>query len=55
MGRWTYNWEIRYYRSWNSIQTVDVRAKTREDALKKFHEQVDKCIEVIWCKRTDTW
>jgi len=55
MGRWIYDWKVTYYGAGQFIKNMRVQAKTREDALKKFHEQEKKCYEVISCIRTDKY
>ena len=55
MGRWIYDWKVRYYGAGQFIKEMRVQAKTKEDALKKFHEQEKKCYEVISCIRTDKY
>ena len=55
MGRWIYDWKVRYYGAGQFIKEMRVKAKTRDDALKKFHEQEKKCYEVICCERADKY
>lgn len=55
MGRWFYDWHIRFYGTGLFIKDIYIKAKSREDALKRLHESGEYVNEVICCRRIDTW
>lgn len=55
MGKWNYDWEIVFYTSGNFLKTLHFQAKSREDALRKLRESGVTVLEVLRCRRTDTW
>lgn len=55
MGRWSYNWHIRYYGSGCLLRDYYTSAKNRAEALKNLHGSGEKVVEILFCERTDKW
>ena len=55
MSKWKYEWRVDFYTSGNYLKTLYFQAKSREDALHQLHTSGVKVIEVLRCRRIDTW
>lgn len=55
MGKWKYEWEVTFYTSGNFLKTLYFQAKSREDALRQLHASGVTVLEVMRCRRIDTW
>jgi len=55
MSNWKYDWRVDFYTSGNYLKTLYFQAKSREDALRQLHASGARVIEVLCCRRIDTW
>jgi len=55
MSKYNYEWRIDYYSSGCYLNTAYFLAKSREEALRKLHDSGARVIEVLCCRRIDTW
>lgn len=55
MSRQKYEWCVEFYGSGLLIRKVYVMANDRLEAIRKVRESGETIVEMICCRRTDTW
>lgn len=55
MGKWKYHWHIQFYNGNLFLEDYWTDAKDRAEAIDNLRKSGKRVIEILSCRRTDTW